>query len=112
MPTPLLQEQTELRLPPILTPEDLLRIADRGMPHQAEAHPHLITEVRHQTLTVQLRQVEVPIRLPHGAGVLHHPSVRLAEALEVAAEPQDLQEEVQEEGINSLFFLPFLFLSR
>ena len=95
-----------------MSAEDRLRTADHGMPRQAGVRHRLITEVVHRVSSVQVHLPEVPIQRRHEPEVLHHPLVRLAEAQAAVVVPLDLPEEVQEEGINSLFFLSFFCLSR
>ena len=64
-----------------------------------EAHLH-VSGQPHRPTIVEVLTVRLP-EVPHLLTVLR------AEAQEVVEGQQDLQEEVQEEGINSLFFLLF-----
>jgi len=68
-----------------------------------EAHHHVLGQL-HLPIIVEIHTVHLP-------EVLLHPTALQAEAREVVGEQQDLREEVQEEGINSLFFFHFFIFS-
>ncbi len=88
----------------------LLPIAGQGMLLQVEVHLLPITEVLLQESTGLLLQLEIitPHRPRQGVHLLL--TALRAEAQEaVAVGHPGHQEEVQEEGINSLFFFTFLY---